>query len=86
MDILTVVGKLPPEMDGMFVRNGPNRSSRRSRITRVRGRRYVHGCESRMVGELSQPLHSDAGLEGRKCGGRALYGSFLDPHVARWCD
>ncbi|HVG17496.1 MAG TPA: carotenoid oxygenase family protein, partial [Blastocatellia bacterium] len=23
-DDLTVVGKLPPEMDGMFVRNGPN--------------------------------------------------------------
>jgi hypothetical protein len=23
-DNLTVIGKLPPEMDGMFVRNGPN--------------------------------------------------------------
>jgi carotenoid cleavage dioxygenase len=80
-DDLTVIGKLPPEMDGMFVRNGPNPQFPPIKNHHwfegdgmLHGVRVHNGRASYRNRYIRTPY-----WEAERAAGRALYGSFLDP-------
>ena len=80
-DNLTVVGELPPEMDGMFVRNGPNPQFPPIKNYHVfEGDGMLHGVRIR-DGRASycNRYVRTAGWKAERAARRALYGSFLDP-------
>ena len=80
-DGLTVVGELPPELDGMFVRNGPNPQFPPIKHYHLfEGDGMLHGVRIR-EGRASYRNRyvRTAGWEAERAAGRALYGSFLDP-------
>jgi carotenoid cleavage dioxygenase-like enzyme len=81
VDNLTVTGKLPPEMDGMFVRNGPNPQFPPIKNHHwfegdgmLHGVRIQEGRASYRNRYIRTPYWKAENAEG--C---ALYGSFLDP-------
>ena len=80
-DDLTVVGKLPPEMDGMFVRNGPNPQFPPIKNYHwfegdgmLHGVRIQEGRASYRNRYIRTPY-----WKAENAAGRAMYGSFLDP-------
>lgn len=80
-DDLTVVGKLPPEMDGMFVRNGPNPQFPPIKNYHVfegdgmlHGVRIQNGRASYRNRYIRTPY-----WKAERAAGRSLFGSFLDP-------
>lgn len=80
-DDLTVVGELPPELDGMFVRNGPNPQFPLIKNYHVfEGDGMLHGVRIR-GGRASYRNRyvRTAGWEAERAAGKALYPSFLDP-------
>src|SRR5215213_8595259 len=80
-DNLTVIGKLPPEMDGMFVRNGPNPQFPPIKHYHwFEGDGMLHGVRIR-GGRASYRNRyvRTAGWKAEHAAGKALYGSFLDP-------
>src|SRR5919202_3891469 len=80
-DDLSVVGELPPELDGMFVRNGPNPQFPPVRNYHVfEGDGMLHGVRIR-GGRASYRNRyvRTAGWKAERAAGKALYGSFLDP-------
>ena len=80
-DDLTVIGKLPPETDGMFVRNGPNPQFPPIKNYHVfEGDGMLHGVRIR-GGRASYRNRyvRTAGWKAENAAGKALYGSFLDP-------
>src|ERR1044072_3386015 len=80
-DDLPVLGKLPSEMDGMFVRNGPNPQFPPIKNYHVfEGDGMLHGVRIR-DGRASYRNRyiRTAAWQAEKAAGKALYGSFLDP-------
>ncbi|MBD0370527.1 MAG: carotenoid oxygenase family protein [Pyrinomonadaceae bacterium] len=80
-DDLTVIGELPPEMDGMFVRNGPNPQFRPIKNHHwFEGDGMLHGVRIRggRAGYRNRYIHTP-GWRAENAAGRALYGSILDP-------
>ena len=80
-DDLTVVGNLPPEMDGMFVRNGPNPQFPPIKNYHVfEGDGMLHGVRIRdgRASYRNRYIRTPY-WKGENAAGRALYGSFLDP-------
>lgn len=80
-DNLTVIGKLPPEMDGMFVRNGPNPQFPPLRNYHwFEGDGMLHGVRIR-GGRASYRNRyiRTPGWKAEHAAGKSLYGSFLDP-------
>ncbi len=80
-DDLAVVGELPPELDGMFVRNGPNPQFPPIKNYHVfEGDGMLHGVRIR-GGRASYRNRyvRTAGWKAERAAGKALYGSFLDP-------
>jgi carotenoid cleavage dioxygenase len=79
-DNLSVIGELPPEMDGMFVRNGPN-----PQFTPIKNHHWfegdgmLHGVRIR-GGRASYRNRyiRTAGWKAERAAGKALFGSFLD--------
>jgi carotenoid cleavage dioxygenase len=80
-DNLTVTGKLPPEMDGMFVRNGPNpQFPPLKNYHWFEGDGMLHGV--RIKGGRASYRNRYIRTpywKAENAAGRALYGSFLDP-------
>src|SRR5688500_1160740 len=81
VDRLMVVGKLPPEMDGMFVRNGPNPQFPPIKNYHLfegdgmlHGVRVQNGRASYRNRYIRTPY-----WKAENEAGRALFGSFLDP-------
>src|ERR1044071_169951 len=80
-DDLTVIGELPPELDGMFVRNGPNPQFPPIKNYHLfEGDGMLHGVRIR-GGRASYRNRyvRTAYWKAENAAGRALYGSFLDP-------
>jgi carotenoid cleavage dioxygenase-like enzyme len=80
-DDLTVIGKLPPEMDGMFLRNGPNPQFPPINNYHVfEGDGMLHGVRIR-DGKASYRNRYIRTVywKAENAAGKALYGSFLDP-------
>src|SRR5215212_4790103 len=80
-DNLTVIGKLPPEMDGMFVRNGPNPQFPPIKNYHVfEGDGMLHGVHIREGRASYRNRYIRTPYwKAENAAGRALYGSFLDP-------
>src|ERR671917_1643481 len=78
---LTVIGKLPPEMDGMFVRNGPNPQFPPIKNYHVfEGDGMLHGVRIRNGRASYRNRYIRTPYwKAENAAGRALYGSFLDP-------
>jgi carotenoid cleavage dioxygenase-like enzyme len=81
VDGLTVVGELPREMDGMFVRNGPN-----PQFTPIKSHHWfegdgmLHGVRIRNGRASYRNRYIRTPYwKAENAAGRALYGSFLDP-------
>ena len=84
-DNLTVIGKLPPEMDGMFVRNGPNPQFPPIRNYHVfEGDGMLHGVRIREGRASYRNRYIRTPYwKAENAAGRALFGSFLDaPNLA----
>jgi carotenoid cleavage dioxygenase-like enzyme len=79
-DNLTVIGKLPPEMDGMFVRNGPNPQFPPIKNYHVfEGDGMLHGVRIREGRASYRNRYIQTPYwKAEKAAGRALFGSFLD--------
>jgi carotenoid cleavage dioxygenase len=80
-DDLKVIGKLPAEMDGMFVRTGPNpQFPPRGRYHWFDGDGMLHGVRVR-DGKASYRNRyvQTAGWKAEKKAGKALWGGLLDP-------
>jgi carotenoid cleavage dioxygenase-like enzyme len=78
---LTVIGKLPPEMDGMFVRNGPNPQFPPIKNYHwFEGDGMLHGVRIRdgRASYRNRYIRTQGWKAENECG-KALYGSFLDP-------
>ena len=80
-DNLTVIGTLPPEMDGMFVRNGPNPQFPPIKNYHwfegdgmLHGVRIQGGRASYRNRYIRTPY-----WKSERAAGKSLYGSFLDP-------
>jgi carotenoid cleavage dioxygenase-like enzyme len=80
-DDLTVIGKLPPEMDGMFVRNGPNPQFPPIKNYHVfEGDGMLHGVRIREGRASYRNRYIRTPYwKAENAAGRALFGSFLDP-------
>ncbi|MBV9928536.1 MAG: carotenoid oxygenase family protein [Acidobacteria bacterium] len=80
-DDLTVVGELPPELDGMFVRNGPNPQFPPVKHYHVfEGDGMLHGVRvSDGRASYRNRYVRTAGWKAERAAGKALYPSFLDP-------
>ncbi|MBI3328483.1 MAG: carotenoid oxygenase family protein [Nitrospinae bacterium] len=80
-DHLTVIGTLPPEMDGMYVRNGPNPQFPPIKSYHwFEGDGMLHGV--RVQGGRASYRNRyirTAGWQEEHEAGKAVYGSFLDP-------
>lgn len=79
-DNLTVIGELPPEMDGMFVRNGPNPQFPPIRNYHwFEGDGMLHGVRIRdgRASYRNRYIRTSA-WKAENAAGFALYGSFLD--------
>lgn len=85
-DNLTVVGQLPPEMDGMFVRDGPNPQFPPIKYYHwFGGDGMLHGV--RIQGGRASYCNRyvrTKGWQEEHAAGKALYGSFLDPKNPLW--
>ena len=80
-DDLKVAGELPPEMDGMFVRNGPNPQFPPIRNYHVfEGDGMLHGVRIRggRASYRNRYIRTPY-WKAENAAGRALFGSFLDP-------
>ncbi len=80
-DDLTVVGELPPELDGMFVRNGPNPQFPPIKNHHwFEGDGMLHGVRIRggRASYRNRYIRTPY-WKAENAAGRALYGSFLDP-------
>ncbi len=78
---LKVIGKLPPDMDGMFVRNGPNpQFPPILNYHWFEGDGMVHGVRIRdgKASYLNRWVRTEAWKDENKAG-KALYSSILDP-------
>ena len=80
-DDLTVVGELPPELDGMFVRNGPNPQFPPIKNHHVfEGDGMLHGVRIRGGRASYRNRYVRTPYwKAERAAGRALFGSFLDP-------
>ncbi len=80
-DNLKVIGKLPPELDGMFVRNGPNPQFPPIKSYHLfEGDGMLHGV--RVQGGKASYRNRFVRTDGWKeehAAGKSVYGSFLDP-------
>ncbi len=84
-DNLTVIGELPPEMDGMFVRNGPNAQFPPIKNYHVfEGDGMLHGVRIREGRASYRNRYIRTPYwKAENTAGRALFGSFLDrPNLA----
>jgi carotenoid cleavage dioxygenase len=78
---LKVIGALPKELDGLFVRNGPNpQFAPKGRYHWFDGDGMLHGVRVRDGGAsyLNRYVRT-AGFEKEKDAGKALFGGLLDP-------
>src|SRR5215213_11391378 len=85
VDDLTVIGKLPPDMDGMFVRNGPNPQFPPIKNYHVfEGDGMLHGVRIREGRASYRNRYIRTPYwKAENAAGRALFGSFLDrPNLA----
>jgi carotenoid cleavage dioxygenase len=80
-DDLTVIGELPPELDGMFVRNGPNPQFPPIKNYHVfEGDGMLHGVRIRegRASYCNRYVRTPC-WKAENAAGKSLYGSFLDP-------